>query len=76
MGAYGQPRADIAHEEYTNGDVCIVRHDQTVVVRYKGNEVLHTYLPGEGKEVSTFQPDDDRLDEIERITGTIPRSES
>lgn len=72
MDTYGQPRADAAHEEYTRGDLFFMRHGDTIIVTYKGNEVLHTYLPGEGKEVSTYYPDDDWLDEIERILKTIP----
>lgn len=72
MDTYGESRADIAHEEYINGDLFFMRHAHTVVVKYKGNEVLHTYIHGEGKEVSTYYPDDDWLDEIERILTTIP----
>jgi hypothetical protein len=54
MDAYGERRADIAHEEYTNGDLFFMRHLHTIVVRYKGQEVLHTYLPGEGKDVPSI----------------------
>ena len=70
MDAYGRTPIDSSSEKYENGDLVIIRHLETIIIRYKGHEVMHTYVPGEGKEVSTFYPDD-WIDELERIDNSI-----
>jgi hypothetical protein len=71
MNAYGKMPTNAAHDEYESGDLYIQKYDDnTIMVRFKGDEVMHTYLEGEG-HVSMFHPDV-WIHDVERIANSIP----